>query len=85
MYTKLNQMTREEITQLKVNPIEITFLDRGCIIKVGCRSFAFDTNREAMAELQEYIKRPIEIGKIYAPDQFIEEKTRPILVSRVNT
>ena len=85
MYTKLNQMTREEITQLKVNPIEITFLDRGCIIKVGCRSFAFDTNREAMAELQEYGKRPIEIGKIYAPDQFLEEKTRPILVSRVNT
>jgi hypothetical protein len=38
-----------------------------------------------MAELQEYIKRPIEIGKIYAPDQFIEEKPRPILVSRVNT
>jgi hypothetical protein len=78
-------MTREEITQLKVNPVEITFLDRGCIIKVGCRSFAFDTNREAMAELQEYVKRPIEIGKIYAPDQFIEEKNKTNIGFKVNT
>jgi hypothetical protein len=33
-----------------------------------------------MAELQEYVKRPVEIGKIYAPDYFGGEELTPVQV-----
>ncbi len=63
-------MTREQISFLKSHSVEINFFDRGCVVRVGCKSFAFESTEEAMAELQEYVKRPLEIGKIYAPDYF---------------
>ncbi len=67
-------MTREEISFLKSHSVEINFFDRGCVVRVGCRSLAFESTEEAMAELQEYVKRPLEIGKIYAPDYFDGEQ-----------
>jgi hypothetical protein len=52
--------------------IQINFLDRGCVVRVGCKSFAFDSVEKAMAELAAYTKDPIEISKKYAPMEFIE-------------
>jgi hypothetical protein len=72
-------MTREEISFLKSHSVEIKFFDRGCVVRVGCRSLAFESTEEAMAELEKYIKRPREIGKIYAPDYFNAEELSEVL------
>ena len=65
-------MTQEQIRQLMAYEIQINFLDRGCVVRVGCKSFAFDSVEKAMAELAAYTKDPIEISKKYAPMEFIE-------------
>ena len=67
-------MTREEISFLKSHSVEINFFDRGCVVRVGCKSFAFESTEEAITDLQEYVKKPIEMGRIYAPDYFNAEK-----------
>jgi len=63
-------MTNDQIAQLKNYDVQINFVDRGCVIKVGCKSFAFESVEEAMAELEAYTKDPIGVGKKYAPKQF---------------
>jgi hypothetical protein len=73
-------MTREQISFLKSHSVEINFFDRGCVVRVGCKSFAFESIEKAMAELQEYVKKPIEMGKIYAPDYFGGEELTPVQV-----
>ena len=65
-------MTQDEIRQPKIHDIEIEFFDRGCVVRVGCKSFAFESVEEAIAELTAYIKDPIGVGKKYAPMEFIE-------------
>ncbi len=67
-------MTQEQINQLKKWNIEILFFDRGCLVRVGCKSFAFESIEQAMAELVAYTKDPIGVGKKYAPMEFIELK-----------
>ena len=63
-------MTNDQIAQLKNYDVQINFVDRGCVIKVGCKSFAFESVEEAMAELEAYTKDPIGVGNKYAPKQF---------------
>jgi hypothetical protein len=65
-------MTQDTIKQLKQWDIEIKFFDQGCLVKVGCKSFAFESIEEAMAGLVAYTKDPIGVGKKYAPMEFIE-------------
>jgi hypothetical protein len=65
-------MTQDQIAQLKDYDVKIHFLDRGCVVRVGCKSFAFESVEEAMAELVAYIKDPIGVAKKYAPQQFVE-------------
>jgi hypothetical protein len=65
-------MTQDEIRRLKQWNVEIIFFDRGCLVKVGCKSFASESIEEAMAELVAYTKDPIGVGKKYAPEEFIE-------------
>jgi hypothetical protein len=67
--------TGEQINQLKIHEVGITFLDRGCLVSVGCKSFAFENHEEAIAELIAYIKDPIGVGKKYAPEEFQKELT----------
>jgi hypothetical protein len=67
-------MTQDTIKQLKQWDIEIKFFDQGCLVKVGCKSFAFESIEEAMAGLVAYTKDPIGVGKKYAPMEFIEFK-----------
>lgn len=35
--------------------INIRFLSRGCIVKVGCKEIAFDDITKAMAEINDYV------------------------------
>ena len=45
---------------LKEYEIMIKFLDRGCIVHVGCKSIAFDNVQNAMAEIDYYVNNPYE-------------------------
>jgi len=35
--------------------INIRFLSRGCIVRVGCKEIAFEDVNKAMAEINEYV------------------------------
>jgi hypothetical protein len=65
--------TREQINQLKRWNLEITFFERGCLVRVGCKSFAFESIEKAMAELVAYTKDPIGVGEKYAPEELPRE------------
>jgi hypothetical protein len=41
--------------------IEIEFMARGCVIKVGCKQIPFESVEEAMNELNEYVKNPCDV------------------------
>lgn len=49
--------------QLKNYPISIDFLDRGCIVRIGCKSIAFESVERAMNEINKYIANPYEMEK----------------------
>ena len=40
--------------------INIQFLSRGCIVRVGCKSIAFETVESAMKEINEYVTNSYE-------------------------
>jgi hypothetical protein len=40
---------------LREFPITIKFLNRGCVVSVGCKEIAFTNINEAMAEINEYV------------------------------
>jgi hypothetical protein len=66
--------TREQIRLLKQWQINIQFYDRGCMVEIGCKSFAFESIEQAMAELTAYTKDPIGVGEKYAPEELVELK-----------
>jgi len=42
---------------LREYEINIRFLSRGCIVRVGCKEIAFEDFSRAMAEINEYVAR----------------------------
>jgi hypothetical protein len=48
--------TRQEL--LLQNNIILDFLSVGCVIRVGCKSFAFSSIDQAMTALHEYVYDP---------------------------
>lgn len=48
---------------LKNYPISIDFLDRGCIVRIGCKSIAFESVERAMNEINKYIANPYDMEK----------------------
>lgn len=57
-----------EMTQnqaLRQHHIVIEFLHRGCIVRVGCKSIAFESNNEAIRKIQQYASDPIGMEKIW--------------------
>jgi hypothetical protein len=46
------------------------------MVQIGCKSFAFESIEQAMAELTAYTKDPIGVGEKYAPEEFVELKER---------
>ena len=49
---------RQKLEALKSYNININFMDRGCVIQVGCKSIAFESVEQAMVELLEYSENP---------------------------
>lgn len=47
--------------QLREYEIRISFLNRGCIVNIGCKSIAFETNEKAMKEITRYVNDPINV------------------------
>lgn len=43
---------------LKQHSIQINFCDVGCVITVGCKTFAFENNEKAMVALTDYVNDP---------------------------
>ena len=43
--------------------INIQFLSRGCIVRVGCKSIAFESVESAMKEINEYVNNSYETQK----------------------
>ena len=50
--------TEPRLELLKQWEVNIRVLTVGCIINVGCKSFAFSTIEEGLKELQDYYKDP---------------------------
>lgn len=48
---------------LREYEIRLQFLNRGCIVHVGCKSIAFETIESAMAEVNEYVNNTYEVQK----------------------
>jgi hypothetical protein len=40
---------------LREYEINIRFLSRGCVVRVGCKEIAFEDGTKAMAEINEYV------------------------------
>jgi hypothetical protein len=53
-YRPTNQQALQEYE------IRIQFLNRGCIVHVGCKSIAFETTESAMKEVNEYVNNTYE-------------------------
>jgi hypothetical protein len=51
---------KEALCEYEVN---IRFLNRGCVVKVGCKEIAFESIENAMAEINAYVANPWEEGK----------------------
>jgi hypothetical protein len=43
---------------LKDFSLQIEFLDRGCIVSVGCKKIAFESIHEAMVAINDYVANP---------------------------
>lgn len=43
--------------------INIKFLNRGCIVNVGCKAIAFESVDSAMLEINNYVSNPYETQK----------------------
>jgi hypothetical protein len=50
----------EALCQYEIN---ISFLSRGCVIRVGCKSIPFSSTEEALNELVKYFNDPVATQK----------------------
>jgi hypothetical protein len=48
---------------LSRHEINISFLSRGCIIRVGCKSIPFSSTEEGLNELVKYFNDPVATQK----------------------
>jgi hypothetical protein len=53
--------SRSEV--LREYDVRIKFLDRGCIVSVGCKEIAFESVDFAMVEINKYVANPYEVQK----------------------
>jgi hypothetical protein len=54
-----------KITILKNWEINIRFHDIGCVVHVGCKSFAFESVSSAMQVVNQYTNDPAAVAKAY--------------------
>lgn len=48
---------------LREHEINIRFLSRGCVVRVGCKEIAFEDHTYAMAQINAYVNNPWEEQK----------------------
>jgi hypothetical protein len=46
---------QEALSRYEIN---IQFMSRGCVIRVGCKTIPFSSTEEAIAELKKYFENP---------------------------
>jgi spore coat polysaccharide biosynthesis protein SpsF (cytidylyltransferase family) len=51
---------QEALSRYEIN---IQFMSRGCVIRVGCKTIPFSSTEEAITELQKYFENPYDIQK----------------------
>ena len=51
---------QEALSRYEIN---IQFMSRGCVIRVGCKTIPFSRTEEAIAELQQYFEYPYDTQK----------------------
>ena len=54
------EIERSKGALLSDNEVRIRFVSVGCIISVGCKTFAFSTVNEGIKALVDYVENPIE-------------------------
>lgn len=55
----------QHLIALKRYEIRVRFLDHGMVIDVGCKSFAFSSVEDGMANLQAYTENPVHVQKTW--------------------
>ena len=63
--SKEQREQRRRIEVLKNWEIRIQPLDRGCVVHVGCKSFAFESVSSAMQVVNQYTDDPAAVAKAY--------------------
>jgi hypothetical protein len=65
------QEQRKRIEILKLWEIKIQPLDRGCVVHVGCKNFAFESLDAAMETVKQYVDNPLAVIKHYGFENYI--------------
>ena len=63
MMEEPKEYTPSKTEALREYEINIRFLSRGCVVRVGCKEIAFSDNEEAITELNKYFNAPYETQK----------------------
>ena len=56
-------LTNQQV--LQHHEMRIEFLDKGCIVRIGCKSIAFSTVSEAMDAINSYVNNPKIVGEYW--------------------
>lgn len=62
---KMPMNIMEGNTQQRINEISITEVDRGYIVRVGCKTFAISSKEELIEKLIGYINNPKDTERKY--------------------
>ena len=60
---EVNDYKPSNMECLREFEIGIRFLNRGCMVRVGCKEIAFESVEIAMKELNDYVNNPYEEQK----------------------
>jgi len=55
------KLRRTKQDLLREYEIRLEFLNKGCIVKIGCKQIAFETNEKAVKEIARYVNDPIKV------------------------
>ena len=69
--SKEQREQRRRIEILKLGEIKIQPLDRGCVVYVGCKNFAFESLDAAMETVKQYVDNPVAVIKHYGLENYI--------------
>jgi hypothetical protein len=58
MEVPMKEYRPSNTSALKEWPLQIDFLDRGCLVTVGCKRIAFESVHKAMVAINAYVTNP---------------------------